>query len=393
MKKILLSLVALFVGMVSVHAEEATLFFADKANRTTFSTSQQVWEQNGVVLTNNKAKSTSNVADYAKPARFYKNSQLIVECELGNIEKIVFDCNNASYATDLSKAITALNPVVNADKVTVVLDGTSNTFEIAQLSGGQVRMDALTVSYATEGEDEEKPVVTSIALTESSEVQTSYWEGDFFNYAGLVVTATFEDNTTADVTADVVWSCSPSDLTADTKAVEVTATYEGVSASKTYEVTVNTIANTPETAYTVEEAVDIIDAGNGLSVWVYVKGIVSKVESFDAKYGQITYWISSDGTQESQQFECYGGLNIDGAKFESIEDVQVGTSLIVYGQMKKYKDTYEFNYKNEIVSVITTGIADVDAAKSVANGKFVENGRVVIVKDGKKYNVAGQNLK
>jgi hypothetical protein len=61
--------------------------------------------------------------------------------------------------------------------------------------------------------------------------------------------------------------------------------------------------------------------------------------------------------------------------------------------LKKYNDTYEFNFKNEIVSVITTGIADVDAAKSVADGKFVENGRVVIVKDGKKYNVAGQNLK
>lgn len=47
----------------------------------------------------------------------------------------------------------------------------------------------------------------------------------------------------------------------------------------------------------------------------------------------------------------------------------------------------------DIVESNTTGIADVDAAKSVANGKFVENGRVVIVKDGKKYNVAGQNLK
>ena len=390
MKKILLSLVALFVGMVSVHAEEATLFFADKANRTTFSTSQQVWEQNGVVLTNNKAKSTSNVADYAKPARFYKNSQLIVECELGNIEKIVFDCNNASYATDLSKAITALNPVVNADKVTVVLDGTSNTFEIAQLSGGQVRMDALTVSYATEGEDEEKPVVTSIALTESSEVQTSYWEGDFFNYAGLVVTATFEDNTTADVTADVVWSCSPSDLTADTKAVEVTATYEGVSASKTYEVTVNTIANTPETAYTVEEAVAIIDAGKGLSTWVYVKGIVSKVESFNEKYGSITYWISTDGTEKSQQFECYSGLNIGGEKFTSVDDMKVGSSVIVYGQMKKYGDVYEFNYNNELVSVATTGIDSINASQLSADGKFVENGRVVIVKAGKKYNTAGQ---
>ena len=175
MKKFLLSLVALFVGIISVHAEEATLSFADKANRTTFTTSQQVWAQNGVVLTNNKAKSKNDVADYAKPGRFYKDSQIIVECEFGNIEKIVFDCNNASYATALNSSIgTAATTAVNADKVTVVLDGTSNTFEIAQLSGGQVRMDALTVTYSAEGEDEEKPVVTSIALTESSEVQTSY---------------------------------------------------------------------------------------------------------------------------------------------------------------------------------------------------------------------------
>ena len=41
MKKFLLSLVALFMGIISVHAEEATLSFADKANRTTFTTSQQ----------------------------------------------------------------------------------------------------------------------------------------------------------------------------------------------------------------------------------------------------------------------------------------------------------------------------------------------------------------
>lgn len=251
-------------------------------------------------------------------------------------------------------------------------------------------MDALTVTYSAEGEDEEKPVVTSIALTESSEVQTSYWEGDFFNYAGLAVTATFEDNTTADVTADVVWSCNPSDLTADTKSVEVTATYEGVSASKTYEVTVNTIANTPETAYTVEEAVEIINAGNGLSTWVYVKGIISKIDEFNAKYGQIDYWISTDGTEDGQQFMCYGGLNIDGEKFTSVDDLQTGLSVVVYGQLKKYNDTYEFNFKNEIVSMTTTGINDVNASILPADGKFVENGRVVIVKAGKKYNTAGQ---
>lgn len=48
---------------------------------------------------------------------------------------------------------------------------------------------------------------------------------------------------------------------------------------------------------------------------------------------------------------------------------------------------------DDIVESNATGIADVDAAKSVANGKFVENGRIVIVKDGKKYNLAGQVLR
>ena len=389
MKKLLLSFVALFMGLGSALADEvATLSFADKANRTVFNTSQQVWEQNGIILTNNKGASTSNVADYAKPARFYKSSQLIIECTSGNITKIEFDCNSASYATALVKSIEGQEPVANGDKVTVILDGTSKSFEVTTLSA-QVRVDALTVTYSA-GNEEEKPVVTSIALSEASEVQTEYYEGDFFNFNGLTVTATYEDNTTEDVTNSVVWSCTPAELTVETTSVTVKATYEGVSASKTYDVTVKTIANTPETAYTVEEAVAIIDAGKGLSTWVYVKGIVSKVESFDEKYGQITYWISTDGTENGQQFECYGGLNIGGEKFTSVDDLQTGLSVVVYGQLKKYKDTYEFNYKNELVSVATTGISDINASQLSADGKFVENGRVVIVKAGKKYNTAGQ---
>lgn len=41
----------------------------------------------------------------------------------------------------------------------------------------------------------------------------------------------------------------------------------------------------------------------------------------------------------------------------------------------------------------TTGISTVSAAKKVANAKFIENGRIVIIKDGAKYNVAGQVIK
>lgn len=391
MKKLLLSIVALIMGVGSVHADEATLSFADKANRTTFTTSQQVWEQNGIVLTNNQGASTSKVADYSNPARFYKSSQVIIECTSGNITQIEFDCNNSSYATALVNSIEGTEPITNGDIVTVILDGSSETFEISQLSA-QVRVDALTVTYST-GNEEDKPAVTSISLSEVSEVQTEYYEGDPFNFDGLVATATFEDNTTEDVTNSAVWSCTPADLTVETTSVTIKAIYEGVSATKTYDVTVKTIANTPETAYTVEEACALIDAGKGLSTWVYVKGIVSKVDKFNETYGSITYWISTDGTEECQQFECYSGLNVGGEKFTSIDDLEVGTSVIVYGQMKKYGDIYEFNYNNEIVSVIETGINNINTTLLSADGKFIENGRIVIVKDGKKYNTVGQQQK
>ena len=69
MKKILLSIFAVMLAVFSVQAEEATLSFADKAQRTSFSTTQQVWAQDGITFTNNKASSTNSVADYAKPVR------------------------------------------------------------------------------------------------------------------------------------------------------------------------------------------------------------------------------------------------------------------------------------------------------------------------------------
>ena len=57
---------------------EATLSFENANNRTLFSETQQVWTQNGITLTNDKGSSTSDIADYADPARFYKSSKIIV---------------------------------------------------------------------------------------------------------------------------------------------------------------------------------------------------------------------------------------------------------------------------------------------------------------------------
>ena len=125
---------------------EATLSFVDKANRTSYTTELQVWEQNGITLTNTKGSSTSNVGDYSAPARFYKSSNLKVETEKA-MTQIVFACNNSEYATALHGSITSGTVTQDGSYVTVVLPSSAKSFSIDSL-GGQVRMNSLTVTFA-----------------------------------------------------------------------------------------------------------------------------------------------------------------------------------------------------------------------------------------------------
>lgn len=130
-------------------AEEATLSFANKAQRTSFSTAKQVWAQNGVTFTNDKASSSNAVADYANPVRLYASSSVTVECSLGNMTKIVFNANTTGYASALKNSI-GNTATINSKAVTVNLDGTSNTFTVAKLTA-QVRLDNITVTYTVGG--------------------------------------------------------------------------------------------------------------------------------------------------------------------------------------------------------------------------------------------------
>lgn len=123
----------------------ATITFDNTSKRTIFTTSQQVWEENGIKVINDKA-SSSNVADYVKPARFYKGSKITVDAP-GNIVSIVFDCNSSSYATALKNSIKTGTVSVSSDKVTVTLSEAVDNYVIASLTGGQVRMDSITVTY------------------------------------------------------------------------------------------------------------------------------------------------------------------------------------------------------------------------------------------------------
>ena len=122
---------------------EATLSFADKAQRTEYTKDIQVWAQNGITLTNNKASSTTDVGDYADPARFYANSQIIISAPRA-ITQIVADCDESKYATAL---VSSIGTDASASGITATITPTtqSETYEITLT--GQTRFNSISVTY------------------------------------------------------------------------------------------------------------------------------------------------------------------------------------------------------------------------------------------------------
>ena len=136
----------------------------------------------------------------------------------------------------------------------------------------------------------------------------------------------------------------------------VTISGGGLASAKT--VTLSTTVTNPnpndgseEHPYTVVEARAAIDAGTG-TTGVYATGIVSEIVTpYSSQYHNISYNISADGKTTSDQLQAYRGKGIGGADFTSEDDIQVGDVVVIFGNLKKYNSTYEFDQNNQLVSL------------------------------------------
>lgn len=101
--------------------------------------------------------------------------------------------------------------------------------------------------------------------------------------------------------------------------------------------------------YTVAQAMTAIDGSDsGAKTGVYTAGIISQVDSLNAD-NSITYWFSDNGTT-TNQMEAYKGLGLNSATFSSVDDLQVGDEVVVYGNLTKYGSTYEYAAGNHLYS-------------------------------------------
>lgn len=155
------------------------------------------------------------------------------------------------------------------------------------------------------------------------------------------------------------------------------------------------ITNTPETAYTVAKAFELIEAGEGLNAKVYVKGKISAITEVETtKFFNATYNISDNGKTEGQQLIVFHGKYIGGANFESDDQINIGDEVIVYGQLVNFKGKYEINSNNQIYSIngVTAGVQNITVEQNVNAPAFNLAGQRVnaaykgiVVKNGKKF--------
>lgn len=155
------------------------------------------------------------------------------------------------------------------------------------------------------------------------------------------------------------------------------------------------ISNTPETAYTVAKALELITAGEGLDTKVYVKGTISTLDNISTQYGNATYNISDDGTTTNELI-VYRGYYLGGEKFTAGDEIEVGDEVIVYGKLVLYNNTTpEINTGSSLYSVnnVTAGVNGINADKLDTNapvfnlaGQRVNNSfKGIVVKNGKKF--------
>lgn len=218
---------------------------------------------------------------------------------------------------------------------------------LGNANNGQVLK--LVITY----EDSSTPQPGEVAVPTLSLAEGTYWGKQTLTIgvpegaAGVQYTLDGTDPKESN-TAELITKATNLELSATTTvraiAVDNNDNYSK-EVSRTYTF-VPSIANTKETAYTTVEAIAIINKTSEAQLTdevVYVKGIVSKIDSYNGECKSITYWL------DDNTFQVYSGKGLDGKDFTSQDDIEIGANVIICGKIKKFYNNYEFDKENYLV--------------------------------------------
>lgn len=127
-----------------------TISFASTAQRLSQTSDKQVWTNDGITFTNDKASSSTAVGNYSNPVRLYNGSSITITAE-GKISKIVVTVNTgkSEYYTAFesdAKGVSGASVSRSNNVVTITFAEPVDEFKVAKLSK-QTRFNTLSVTY------------------------------------------------------------------------------------------------------------------------------------------------------------------------------------------------------------------------------------------------------
>lgn len=380
MKKISLFLSALLISAISM-AATVTMDFTSAAgleaigipyptkaeNDGAYSSNLVIghaYTQEGASLTVTKKGSIDTriwlAAKGTMDLRHYKGGVLTFSAPAGSvITKIVF----------AGGSITGLENLNNK-----TWEGTAPSVDIPAAAGAStIKINTITITYEASGAD---VVATPIIRGEnnfrkSSEITIEAADGMDVYY-------------TLDGTEPTTASTKYASSFTITETTTVKAIAYDAAKAKASEV-VSTTFNKMQTL-TCAEAAALCTATATEEKYI-IHGYVSEmIEVFNTQYGNTTFWMA-DTKNGGQVLQVYRAKPVS----EVEKNLQVGDYVEVIGTLVLYKGTPEVNTGASVEKISDPGTSSVDNV--VANkqaSKFIENGQLVIVKDGIRYNVLGQ---
>ena len=327
-----------------------------------FANSTITWSIDGVVsiLQEKHNGQTAPNSSYVSSPRWYSGNKITITPSV-SILSIGVTATSENYANELAHS-TYTNASAEANGTSVTITPASGNSTITIVMGGQSRLSSLTVSY---GSSVNTFATSPLCLEQVATPIISPVDVTTFDNNGLEVSITCEtEGATIYYTLDGSEPNNSSDIysesftISETTTIKAIAVLEGMDDSEVAVMTyyyIDPNAGTLEQPYTVAQAINAINANVGVTN-VYATGIVSRVDYFSPSNHYITYFISSDGTTESDQLEAYHGKGFDGADFYTVNGVQVGDVVVIKGNLLYYEqgDVYEFNTDNQLVSSVRT---------------------------------------
>lgn len=327
----------------------------------------KAYSQNGISLTAKYGSTATRIwlaASGKLDLRHYKGGVLTFAAPSGKvITNIVFDGADVSGLTTL------------VDKAWT---GNASTVEIPAAA------DAKTIKINT--------ITVHVADASSDYVATPAISGETNFLENTTVTITAEEGLEVYYTLDGTDPTkasnkytAPFELTATTTVKAIA--YNGDKASAVAEKTFSKM-----TILTCAEAVALCTnpATPGQHI---IRGYITEmIEAYNDQYKNITFWMADaqDGENTLLAFRVKPVSDVEKTLKEG-DFVEVIGSLILYS--KDGVDTPEVNAGGS-VKLITAGSTAVDnVTVNQQTTKFIQNGQLVIVKDGVRYNVIGQVTK